>query len=461
VTASIVSFTTGASTAEPPDAAHLRRLIERQPSCLLRVGLDGLLLAVNDAALQLLGAKELAQVLGTSLTALILGPDHEQWEALAARVREGSPASTECELTDLAGTRRTVLLHAVPLLDHPDGVPSMILAARDSSAPRRIESALRSREVRQELGDLQKQLISGFAGQSKPAAPPGDADARDQQHLADHAAELATLRRTLEEAHERALLLKQQEWQRSVDHHKSELEQHKLAVEEHKRELEQNRIALDHHRTDLHQRTTDLEERKLELAARQAEIERKQIDLTKALTDRDEVAKRLADEQRDRQQLVARHAMELAQLRQTLAEEHQLALLLKEQEFRGRIDAANAQHMAARAAAEQRIAALSATQAAIEKAFADQRVELEALDENARSLECLAGVGRAALAATRELETMILAVEAHTEFLLARTAVDADDREAIEALRGEAITAASLVRQIIQANPVPRTRETL
>jgi hypothetical protein len=103
---------------------------------------------------------------------------------------------------------------------------------------------------------------------------------------------------------------------------------------------------------------------------------------------------------------------------------------------------------------------MSTTQAAIEKALADQRVELEALDENARNLECLAGVGRAALTAARELETMIMAVEAHTEFLLARSAVDADDREAVEALRGEAITGASLVRQIIQAGPVAHARST-
>src|SRR4029079_4491859 len=150
----------------------------------------------------------------------------------------------------------------------------------------------------------------------------------------------------------------------------------------------------------------------------------------------------------------------LARLRQTLAEEHQLALLLKDRDVRRRVDDAIAQHAAARAAAEHRIAAMSTTQAAIEKALADQRVELETLDEHLRERECLAGVGRAALAAGRELETMIMAVNAHTEFLLTRCAVEADDRQAIEALRGEAITAASLVRQIIQANPVPHASPT-
>ena len=49
------------------EAAHLRRLIESQPTCLMRVGLDGGLLAVNEAAQKMLGAAGLTAVLGTFL----------------------------------------------------------------------------------------------------------------------------------------------------------------------------------------------------------------------------------------------------------------------------------------------------------------------------------------------------------------------------------------------------------
>jgi hypothetical protein len=50
------------------DASYLRRLLERQPACLIRVRLDGVLLACNDAALSLFGVGALRAVLNTNLT---------------------------------------------------------------------------------------------------------------------------------------------------------------------------------------------------------------------------------------------------------------------------------------------------------------------------------------------------------------------------------------------------------
>ena len=68
------------------EALHLRRLIEQQPACLLRAGVDGVLLAVNEAALRLLGGETLTHVLGTNLTKLIVPRQHEEWREFAARV---------------------------------------------------------------------------------------------------------------------------------------------------------------------------------------------------------------------------------------------------------------------------------------------------------------------------------------------------------------------------------------
>ena len=50
----------GFPEADDPGVAieHLRRIIEKQPGCLLRADLNGRLLAANDAALGLLGARE-------------------------------------------------------------------------------------------------------------------------------------------------------------------------------------------------------------------------------------------------------------------------------------------------------------------------------------------------------------------------------------------------------------------
>src|SRR5207253_9639653 len=88
------------------EAAHLRDLLERQPACLIRVAADGVLLAVNDAALNLLGAEDLKQVLGTKLTDRIAPEQHDAFHGFAARVWNKHSGSLECELIDSSGARR-------------------------------------------------------------------------------------------------------------------------------------------------------------------------------------------------------------------------------------------------------------------------------------------------------------------------------------------------------------------
>jgi hypothetical protein len=173
---------------------------------------------------------------------------------------------------------------------------------------------------------------------------------------------------------------------------------------------------------------------------------------------------------------VAAHAAERAQLQQTLAEEHQLDLLLKERDGRQLLDNVRTEleraiadrqhfattlderdaiideHAAKRADAEQALAAAVARQAQIERLLAAQRLELQTVQENARTLERLAAAGRVALAVGRELETIVAAVDARTQYLLVESALDSENRHLFEALRVDAIDAASLTRQILQTH---------
>src|SRR5688572_30109327 len=93
------------------EVVRLRMLLEGQPSCLIRVGTDATLLAVSDAALTLLGARDLAQLLETSLVDRIRSDSApDVWADFATRVISGGSASAECDIDDVAGTRRSVLL---------------------------------------------------------------------------------------------------------------------------------------------------------------------------------------------------------------------------------------------------------------------------------------------------------------------------------------------------------------
>src|SRR5687768_5042256 len=128
------------------EVERLRALLERQPSCLMRITLDGTLLAVSDAALSLLGARALAQVLETSLIEHLHGDAEHLWSDFVRRVLQAGSASLECEMNDLAGVRRAVILHGVSLSSHPDGDDSLLVTIRDVSTARRLQSSLQEQE---------------------------------------------------------------------------------------------------------------------------------------------------------------------------------------------------------------------------------------------------------------------------------------------------------------------------
>src|SRR6185295_1705687 len=141
-----------------------------------------------------------------------------------------------------------------------------------------------------------------------------------------------------------------------------------------------------------------------------------QAELERALADRQHFATTLDE----RDVMIAEHAMMIAEL------------------------------AASRADGEEALAASMARQAEIERVLAAHRLELQTVEENARTLERLAAAGRVAVAVGRELETIVAAVDARTQYLLVESPLDSENRHLFEALRVDAIDAASLTRQILQ-----------
>src|SRR6266545_4842255 len=81
--------------------AHLREIIESQPVCLTRIAADGTFLAVNKAALTLLGAERLDQVLDRSILDFVIAHQREPCEKFLHRVSAGERESLEADLTCL------------------------------------------------------------------------------------------------------------------------------------------------------------------------------------------------------------------------------------------------------------------------------------------------------------------------------------------------------------------------
>jgi len=322
------------------EAEHLRHLLEKLPCCLLRVGLDGLLLAANDAALQDLRARDLGQALDRPFTNWIVPEDHERWHEFVAEVQNNGAGDAECDLVDQEGAHHEVLLKGVLLVDPPDGIASVLLVLRDISGTRRLEEAL-------------------------------------QEYAGTHRA-LIDLRQRLEGA-----LAEQQDVRKAIE----------------ERDADNRRLLGE--RSQLQEQLNVLQSRLDGAAARHVRLE----DL-------------LEEQQRCRKALVATHSAE-------------------------------------RAEAERALAAASMEREQVLKALADQRVELQSLDENTRSLEPLASAGRLALEVGQELRCSIAAVNVGARFLLLRCPETSAERQQIEALLAHTNRAASLARQLVLGGPDP------
>jgi hypothetical protein len=146
----VTSSATHHAVAGPDLAAEVERLrtmLDKLPACLMRVGADGTVLAVSDAALTLIGARELGQVLDTNFTErLDAKTGATAWAEFVDRVSTGGSGSAECDMLDLAGVQRAVILLGVALPDHPDAHRSLLVTVRDISTSRRLEASLHEQE---------------------------------------------------------------------------------------------------------------------------------------------------------------------------------------------------------------------------------------------------------------------------------------------------------------------------
>jgi PAS domain S-box-containing protein len=324
------------------EAAHLRRLIEGQPSCLIRLDLDGRLLAVNNAALGLLGATLLGEALNRSLPEHI-SPEHlQRWRDFLARVCSGTSASVECDITDFAGNERAVLLQGMPLLDHPDAVPSMLVAARDISASRHLEQVLVEREVEIEIDAaleeqerierMQQEAETARMEQERLQALVANYQAERARLVERHAAEQANLRQTLAEEHQLAVLLVERDARLKVEAANKELE---LARAEQQRLLSLVETA-DGTRLDLE---TELARREADTKGFVSDRAAEQFRLHEALAAERE---RTAVAEREAADLVARLEHERASLLAQIESERAAAIERLELE----IAAARAEHQA-------------------------------------------------------------------------------------------------------------------
>ncbi len=332
------------------EAAHLTRLIERQPACLIRVALDGVMLAANDAALALLGTDKLELVLGKKITEQV-APDHQDaWRDFAVRVWNTQSGSLECDMVDPAGTRRGVQMRGIALTDHPDTLHTILVVIRDMSATQRLEQALQEHEaMRRVVADLNAKLQQAGTAREQLQAALDQHDAAHKQAIAEQESERQQLTQVANQS-QAALAQQKSESQRALLAMHSELERSLAEV------------------------------RRLEEAMAQATADRRQLlaTLKQREAERQQTAPLLDNERAARQQAEA--AIE------ELREEHdQFEGMVKQREATRQ--RALAEHATARMQAEKSLADANARIEQLSNALAAQGLDLK---NAAKHLEMLA-----------------------------------------------------------------------
>jgi len=110
--------------------ARLRRIVEHMPDGLAELSGDGTVLAINAAALSLVGASRPREIVGRDLCMLVVANQRAEVRGTLERIAAGDPAAVEFELEGVDDAWHRVELRGVPLDRDSRGGRGVIAALR-------------------------------------------------------------------------------------------------------------------------------------------------------------------------------------------------------------------------------------------------------------------------------------------------------------------------------------------
>jgi len=117
----------------------LRTIIETVPECVQVLALDGALVSMNPAGLEMFEAESEARLVGVPLTNMIVKEYQAAYTTLGEKAAQGESGYLEFEALGLKGGRRRLATHALPLRG-PDGhITGLLGVTRDITEIRRLE----------------------------------------------------------------------------------------------------------------------------------------------------------------------------------------------------------------------------------------------------------------------------------------------------------------------------------
>lgn len=135
---------------------RLKTIVDTEPECVQVLDAQGRIVQINPAGMDFYQADSQDQVLDRPVTDFLAPEYRNACLALQKRVLEGDSGRAEVEVLGLAGRRRWLEAHAVPLRNSQGEVTGVLSVARDTTERRQAEAELREAKEAAEAANLAK-----------------------------------------------------------------------------------------------------------------------------------------------------------------------------------------------------------------------------------------------------------------------------------------------------------------